>query len=102
MSETLLQILDADTRIGLDELLRASGLAREDVVELVEYGVFQPHGSAAAWTFASHSIVLARRAARLRADFGLDTHALAVVLAYVERVDALERRVRELECALLR
>lgn len=102
MSETLLQILDAETSVALEELVHASGLAREEIVALVEYGVFQPHGAPAAWTFASHTIVVARRAARLRSDFGLDTSGLALALTYLERIEALERRIRELECALLR
>jgi chaperone modulatory protein CbpM len=102
MNESLLQFLDAETHIGLDELLRASGLAREEVTELVEYGVFEAHGARSAWTFASRSIVVARRAARLRSDFGLDMHALALVLAYAERIEALERRIRELECSIAR
>jgi chaperone modulatory protein CbpM len=102
MSETLLQILDAETTVGLDELLRASGLAREEVVALVEYGVFHARGAAPAWSFASQTIVVARRAARLRSDFGLDPAGLALALTYLERIDALERRIRELECALPR
>jgi chaperone modulatory protein CbpM len=102
MSETLLQILDAETSVALDELMRASGLAREEVVELVEYGVFQPQGAAPAWRFASHTIVVARRAARLRSDFGLNTSGLALALAYLDRIEVLERRIRELECGLLR
>jgi chaperone modulatory protein CbpM len=102
MSETLLQILDAETTIGLDELLRSSGLGREEVTALVEYGVLHAQGVAPAWTFASHTIVVARRAARLRSDFGLDAAALALALTYLERIETLERRIRELECALLR
>lgn len=102
MSEPLLQILDAETSIALDELMRASGLAREEVVELVEYGVFQPQGAPSSWRFASQTIIVARRAARLRSDFGLDTSGLALVLAYLERIETLERRIRELECGLLR
>lgn len=102
MSETLLQILDAETTVSLHELLRASGLAREEVATLVEYGVFQARGTAPAWTFASQTIVVARRAARLRSDFGLDPAGLALALTYLERIEALERRIRELECGLLR
>jgi chaperone modulatory protein CbpM len=102
VTQTLLQILDAETFIAMDELVQASGLAREEVVELVEYGVFHPEGAAPAWRFRSQTLVVARRAARLRTDFGLDISGLAVALAYVERIEALERRIRELECALLR
>ena len=102
MSDALLQFLDAETRVGLDELLRASGLAREELNELVAYGVFEAHGEAHEWTFASRSIVLGRRAARLRSDFGLNASGMALALTYLERIDALERRIRELECGLLR
>jgi chaperone modulatory protein CbpM len=102
MTDPILQILDAETTIALEELTAASGLARDEVVELVEYGVFQPAGAPNTWRFASHTIVTARRAARLRSDFGLNTSGMALALAYVERIEALERRIRELECALLR
>jgi chaperone modulatory protein CbpM len=102
MSDALLHFLDAETRIGLEELLRASGLDRDEVAELVAYGVFETQGESHAWTFTSRSIVLARRAARLRSDFGLNTPGMALALAYLERIDALERRIRELECGLPR
>ncbi len=102
MTDPLLQLLDAETTVALEELVAASGLATEEVVELVEYGVFQPQGAGRTWRFASHTIVTARRAARLRSDFGLTASGLALALAYVERIEALERRIRELECGLLR
>jgi chaperone modulatory protein CbpM len=102
MSETLLQILDAESTIALEELLAASGLARHELVELVEYGAFEPSGNAPAWRFASRTIVLARKAARLRDDFGLNASGVALALAYIERIEALEKRIRELECGLLR
>lgn len=102
MTDALLQMLDAETEIALEELLRASGLAHEEVVELVEHGVFEPVGPGPGWRFASRTIVLARRAARLRDDFGVNAAGLALALTYLERIEALERRIRELECALLR
>jgi chaperone modulatory protein CbpM len=99
---TELQILDAETSVALEDIVAASGLPREEVIELVEYGVFQPMGAGHATRFAAYSIVAARRAARLRADFDLDAAAIALALAYLERIEALERRVRELECLVLR
>ena len=39
---------------------------------------------------------------RVDGDFGLDAAGLALALAYLERIDALEQRVRELECTLPR
>jgi len=46
--------------------------------------------------------VQARRAARLRDDFGLDASGMALALAYLERIEELERRLREPECLLPR
>lgn len=102
MTDALLQFLDEEARIALAELLAASGLVREELVELVEYGVLEPRGaSVESWQFSGRAIVLARRAARLRDDFGLNAAGMALALTYIERIDALERRIRELECQLL-
>ncbi len=49
--------------------------------------------------FRSVTLVAARRAARLRQTFLLDTSGLALALAYLDRIDRLEARVRELECS---
>lgn len=109
--DAMLQFLDEATEIALDELLAASGLARAELVELVELGVFDarpgPRSSEqaadpATWRFSSRAIWLGRRAARLRDDFGLDPAGMALALAYLERIEHLERRLRELECQLLR
>jgi chaperone modulatory protein CbpM len=85
------------------EFASASGLTRAEIVELVDYGVFEPQGAAEdEWSFPASSLPLARAAARLRADFELSAAGLAVVLAYRERLEDLARRVRELECRLPR
>jgi chaperone modulatory protein CbpM len=85
--------------VAFEELLAASGLARE---ELVEFGALEPVGSGGAWRFAARVVVQARRAARLRDAFGLNPAGMAVALAYLERIEELEGRLRELECQLLR
>lgn len=102
MSDDLFQLLDDETSIALDEFLAASGLMREELMELVELGAFQPLPGLGQWRFAGRYIVQARRAARLRADFDLNPSGMALVLAYLDRIDALERRLRELECQLLK
>ena len=102
-ADATLQFLDEATEVALDELLAASGLARAELVELVELGVFDPRGpEPSAWRFSSRAIYLGRRAARLRDDFGLDAAGMALALAYLERIEVLEQRLRELECQLLR
>jgi chaperone modulatory protein CbpM len=97
--ETLRLHLEEECLIALEDLLVASGLAREELVELVEFGVLESAGDADG--FPGGALRQARRAARLRDDFGLNAAGMALALAYLERIDALERRLRELECQLL-
>ena len=101
--DTDVTLLAAHVRIALTELEAGSGLSRSEIVELVEYGALAPQGVGPEhWSFPANALALAREAARLRSDFELAPPALALMLAYVERVHELERRVRELECRLPR
>jgi len=94
--------LDDATEVDLDELAQASGLARELIAELVEFGVFEPQQITGGWRFSARCILKARQAARLRRDFELDTTGIALALAYLDRIETLEARLRRLECELLR
>jgi len=99
---TALHFLDDHTTVALEELTQASGLEARDITQLVEFGVFEPLGETGHWRFSARCIMRARQAARLQRDFELDSGALALALAYLDRVEALESQVRELECQLLR
>lgn len=90
--------------IVLAEFESASGLSRAEIVELVEYGVFEPAAGTSTedWRFPDTLIALARTAARLRSDFELTPAGLALVFAYRERLRELERQLHELECRLPR
>jgi chaperone modulatory protein CbpM len=68
---------------------------------MVSYGVLTPLGSdTATWTFTMRSLVIVRKAQSLQRDFELDTHAVTVVLRYLERIEALEAQVRSLRAQL--
>jgi chaperone modulatory protein CbpM len=100
--------LEEQVAIALDELVRASGLSVEQIVELVEYGAFEPVTQAAApgdvksWRFAARYITIGRSANRLRREFDLSASGLALALALLERIEELEHHVRTLEAQLLR
>ena len=100
MNDDILLTMDADALVALEELISASGLAHEEVTVLVEFGVLEPAGSHPALTFHAHTIILARRAARLRDAFGLNAAGMALALTYLERIEALEHKLRELEASL--
>ena len=95
-------LLSEQPEIGLDELAQATGLTQDEIVELVEYGVFQPAGGGPVeWRFSARSIPLGRRISRLRSDFELDASGLAVVTTLLERIDELEAEVSTLRAQLL-
>jgi chaperone modulatory protein CbpM len=102
-------LLTEQLEVALEELVQASGLSQREIVELVEYGVFQPvggssaaAGSVSAWRFSSRTIVLGRRASRLKADFELSLSALSLVLTYLQRIEEMEAQLAELRAQLPR
>ncbi len=93
--------LHARARLRLVELSEACGLTQEVLRDLVELGVLEP-ADAAAMEFAADCLPTLRAAARLRADFELETHALALVLSYLRRIDELESQLRLMQAQLPR
>jgi chaperone modulatory protein CbpM len=96
-------LLSEHAEIALEELARTSGLSVEEIVELVEYGVFEPSGGGqvSAWRFSARTITLGRRASRLKSDFDLNLTGIALALTYLERIEELEEEIRRLRCQLL-
>jgi chaperone modulatory protein CbpM len=96
--------LDQYGSITLLELAEHSGLPVTEVGELVELGVFEPleRRPGEDPLFGAESLVTARVACRLREDFELDPHGVAVVLELLERVHELEAEVQALRASLPR
>jgi chaperone modulatory protein CbpM len=89
--------LDERSEIAWAQLLEMSGLSEAELTELVDDGALMPVNPAApSWSFAAYSVVVARTAGRLRRDFDLDAHSLAVVLRFAARIEELERQLRAL------
>lgn len=86
--------------VTVEELARLSGLSAEEIAGLVEFGVFEPIGGVAVRTYRATCLVQARSAHRLKQDFDLNLGGMVLALTYLERIEALERRLRELECRL--
>jgi hypothetical protein len=91
--------LDEGGAVSLAQLLEQSGLSEAELQVLVDCGALEPRDAAAnAFSFSSRCIVTARTARRLRDDFALDdVHAVAIVLRFMQRIEALERRLHELQ-----
>ena len=95
--------LDGHGALTLVELAECSGLSAAELREMVDLGALAPiDPDAPELAFGSRCIVAARTACRLRRDFELDAHALAVVLTLLDRVEDLEAEVRHLRANLPR
>lgn len=102
MAEAFL-LMEEQYHISISELVHLSGLSSAEIEELVDFGVFEPQGSApVSWLFSTQCIATARVAYRLRNDFELNTAGIALALTYLERIQNLEARLRTLECQQLR
>ncbi|MCX5932867.1 MAG: hypothetical protein NTW83_13875, partial [Cyanobacteria bacterium] len=77
-------------------------LAYEELVELVEFGVLEIREGATGWSFHSRAVHQARRVVKLRDSFGLNPPGMALALTYLEKIEALEHRLQELQCLLPR
>jgi chaperone modulatory protein CbpM len=95
------QWLHAQAKVSLEELEASSGIPSELLRELVDYGALSPtNEESAEWTFSADCIVTLRRVGRLQQDFELAPDALAFALGLVERIQALETKLRNLETQL--
>jgi len=83
--------LNATEICSFQQLLEVSGLAREDLSDLIDMGVIEPaNDDPGNYVFQAPCIVMARTARRLRDDFDLDTQGLALALNLLRRIDRLE------------
>ena len=95
--------LHAEHRVTIVELAQCSGLDEDVLRELVDYGALSPvDPGAGALDFNARCVASLRKAVRLTRDLELETPALALVLSFLERIDTLESRLRELNAKLPR
>jgi chaperone modulatory protein CbpM len=88
---------------SLEELCELSGLSEAELRDLVDWGVLAPaEPGAPRWTFSAERLIVARSAFRLRKDFELDTHGVALAVTLLERIRDLEAELRDLRARLPR
>ena len=90
--------LDDSETVTVAELSQVCGMTTAEVDELVEYGAILPlQIKRQERLFSAQCITQLRTAGRLKMDFDLDLFAVAVLLGYLNRIEALERQVRMLQ-----
>ena len=98
LSETVW--LDDNGVVTMVELAECSGLTERELRDLVDLGALEPLEGESELRFGARCIVAARAASRLRSDFELDTHGLALVLSLLDRVHELESELQRLHAKL--
>jgi len=90
-----IQILEESEEITLGELSRTCRVHAEWVVELVQEGVVEPLPvQGTQLRFSAASIVRVQKANRLQRDLGVNLAGTALVLDLLDRIEALEARLR--------
>jgi chaperone modulatory protein CbpM len=88
-------ILDEADEITLADLTRACRVHAEWVLELIEEGVIEPRGPGGPqYRFAATTVVRVEKARRLQRDLGVNLPGVALALELLDRIDALETRMR--------
>jgi chaperone modulatory protein CbpM len=88
-------VLDEAEEITLADLTRTCRVHAEWVMELIEEGVLEPRQAGGAqWRFSATSIVRVEKARRLQRDLGVNLPGIALALQLLDRIDALEARLR--------
>jgi chaperone modulatory protein CbpM len=82
----------------IEQLAEVSGLAIEELTDLIECGVIVPvDHSVQPQQFFLHTIATVKTARRLRDDFQLDRYGVALALTLLRRIDELDARIQAAE-----
>jgi len=89
--------LDHHHEVSLDELAEFSGLAQDELRQLVDSGALIPiNPDEKRLSFSGQCVVSIRTLSRLKQDFELEPNAFALTLVFLERIRRLELKVQEL------
>ncbi len=89
--------LDEHQQLSLAELAELSGLLETEVRELMECDAIVPvDRHAVTPRFSADCIVTMRRAYRMRKDFELDAHGMALAVTLLGRIQELEAQLNQL------
>lgn len=88
-------IVEEETQLSLVELCQAIRAREEQIHVWVFEGVLEPVGaSPREWRFAGASLRRAKLASTLSRDLDINTPGIAMALDLMDRIEALEARLR--------
>lgn len=92
------EVLEEDVELTLHDLCRACQLPAEQVFELIEEGIVEPHGrDTSRWRFQGASVRRVRCAVHLRRDLGVNWAGAALALELLDELYRLRTRLSRFE-----
>lgn len=96
-------VLDDGALFSVHEVSEVCGVRIERIVEVVEHGLVDAHGSAPdAWRFTATAVFRMRRAIRLCDDLGVNLAGASLAVELLEELDRLRSDVARLNRLLHR
>ncbi|EMT6577307.1 MULTISPECIES: chaperone modulator CbpM [Providencia] len=79
-----------------------TGIAEEELQEIVGLGIIQPIETANEWLFDDHAVIIVRRAVRLYHELEIDWPGIAMAMSLMEQNERLQRENEMLRLQLKR
>ncbi len=93
-------LLEEDSEVTLAQLCEACVVRAEAVEAMVEEGIVAPVGGAVSkWRFTRTSVVRVRTALRMQRDLHVNLAGVALALDLLERIEALNARLKSFDPA---
>ena len=92
------KLLEEDSEISFAQLCEACEVHAESVEAMIEEGIIVPIGGGAThWRFTRISVVRVRSVLRMQRDLHVNLAGAALALDLLERIEALNDRVKALD-----
>jgi chaperone modulatory protein CbpM len=92
MSDALIEegiLLDESHEYTLTEFCTLCVIEKENVIDMVEYGILDPQGDAQAWVFNARAVVRTKKALRLHRDLAINWQGIALILDLLDEIQQL-------------
>lgn len=89
------KILEEDSEVTLAQLCEACAVRAEAIEAMMEEGIVAPtDGGVSKWRFTRSSVVRVRTVLRMQRDLNVNLAGAALALDLLERIEALQARLR--------
>jgi chaperone modulatory protein CbpM len=91
-------LLEEDSEVTLAQLCEACAVHAEAIEAMMEEGIVAPVGGGGGkWLFTRSSVVRVRTVLRMQRDLNVNLAGAALALDLLERIEALQARLRSLD-----